>query len=65
MSDFALTDDGSGNVMAHRADCPDVQVAAMRGEVVMTMFGCEKPLPDVVKQHECLLNLNAPRSFTS
>jgi hypothetical protein len=52
--DLALTEGPTGGAIAHRADCPQVRVLADAGEPVMTMLGCEKPLPDDVPRHSCL-----------
>jgi len=56
MTDYALTDDGTGKALVHRADCPEVRRRADAGEPVMTMLGCAKPLPDLPR-HSCLKDL--------
>jgi hypothetical protein len=54
MADYALTDDGYGRVVAHRADCPEVRRRADAGEPVMTALGVDKPLPPDWPRHSCL-----------
>jgi len=54
MTDYALTDDGTGKALVHRADCPEVRRRADAGEPVMTMLGCAKPLPPDLPRHSCL-----------
>ena len=44
---------------AHRADCPTVRKLADAGKPVMTMIGCEGPLPEDVMLAPCLTD---PRS---
>jgi hypothetical protein len=56
MTDYALTDDGNGKVMAHKADCPYARALADAGEPVITLFQCQTPLPASIKRHECLEN---------
>jgi len=51
--DIALTTDGEGRFLVHRADCPDVRLKAANGEPVITMLGC-KVMPDLLKWHTCL-----------
>jgi hypothetical protein len=53
--DIALTSDGRGGVLAHRADCPEARRLADRGEPVLTMFGIEKPLEPTIRRHSCLM----------
>ena len=53
--DIALTGDGRGGVLAHRADCPDARRRAAQGEPVMTMWGIEKPLESNIPRHTCLM----------
>ena len=52
--DLALTEGPNGKAIAHRADCPQVRALAAAGQPVMTMLGCEKPLPADVPRHACL-----------
>ena len=52
--DLALTEGPTGGAIAHRADCPQVRALAAAGQPVMTMLGCEKPLPADVPRHSCL-----------
>ena len=60
--DLALTEGRNGEAIAHRADCErparagtlQVRALAAAGQPVMTMLGCEKPLPDDVPRHSCL-----------
>jgi hypothetical protein len=52
--DLALTEGRNGKAIAHRADCPEVRALAAAGQPVMTMLGCEKPLPADVPRHSCL-----------
>ena len=52
--DIALTEGPDGEVLAHRADCPEARKMAAAGMPVATMFGIQKPLPDDVKRHSCL-----------
>jgi hypothetical protein len=54
MIDIALTEDENGELLAHRADCPDARRQAAHGKPVVTMFGIEKPLPQDIKRHSCL-----------
>jgi hypothetical protein len=54
MQDIALTEDENGVVLAHRADCPDVRRQAAEGRPVVTMVGCQGPLPLRIKRHACL-----------
>jgi hypothetical protein len=57
--DIALTSDGRGGVLAHRADCPEARQMADRGEPVLTMFGIEKPLEPNIRRHTCLMELKS------
>jgi hypothetical protein len=52
--DYALTDDGNGKVMAHKADCPEARRRADAGEPVITLFQCLGGLPKDIKRHSCL-----------
>ena len=58
MTDYALTDDGNGKVLAHRADCPYARKCAADGEPVMTLFDVQGELPRDVKRHSCLIDIN-------
>jgi hypothetical protein len=51
---YALTDDGKGGVLAHRADCPQARAAADNGEPVMTLYDCQGELPVNLTRHSCL-----------
>jgi hypothetical protein len=55
--DLSLTQDEKGGLVAHHPDCPMVQDHRDRDQPIMTMFGCEGPLPvyGFLKYHECLL----------
>jgi hypothetical protein len=55
MIDITVTmnEDGTGS-LAHRPDCEMVQRHRLEGKPLMTMFGCDEPLSDVVKLHQCL-----------
>jgi hypothetical protein len=55
-NDIALTedDDRAGGVIAHRIDCPVVQIHREAGRVIMTMLGCKHPLAGEIKRHHCL-----------
>ena len=54
--DITLTEDPKrpGRALAHRPDCPAVQIAREAGEMLCTMIGIEAPLGKEVKQHSCL-----------
>ena len=46
--------DGTGTI-AHRPDCEFVRHQADVLELpVMTMIGCETPLPSFIPRHECM-----------
>jgi hypothetical protein len=53
--DLTLTEgpDGHG-AQAHRPDCPVVQAHREQGKPLVTMVGCERPLPPGWNRHECL-----------
>jgi hypothetical protein len=55
--DYALAEGEDGEMVVHKADCPEVRAQADRGEPVMTMFGCQEDtlerLPDL-RRHSCL-----------
>jgi hypothetical protein len=51
---YALTDDGKGGVLAHRADCMEVRAAADRGEPVLSLYDCQGELPANLVRHSCL-----------
>lgn len=55
--DVTLTEDDErpGKLLAHRPDCPMVSRHRDEDRPLMTMFGCEGPLPFDVRQHECLV----------
>jgi hypothetical protein len=60
--DYALTSDPAGaGPMLHRVDCPAVQAARRAGEIVVTMFMCEREPPADVPRHRCLIT-TPPRS---
>src|SRR5262245_23487227 len=50
--DIALVEK-DGEIIVHRADCPEVRRLAAQGEPVATLFGCEQPLPPEYKWHSC------------
>ena len=52
--DYALVELPDGKVQAHLADCATVRWWAAFGQPVLTMLGCEKPLPADLQRHECL-----------
>jgi hypothetical protein len=55
--DYALgQDEETGEVLAHKADCPVVRDQARRGLPVITMLDCTGGLPSDVKLHSCLDN---------
>jgi hypothetical protein len=57
IKDVTLTVDPDGELLAHRTDCPMVQLHRMQGRYIATLFGMEVPLkPDTkdVRLHECL-----------
>jgi hypothetical protein len=55
VNDFVLAPDETGErLVAHRVDCPEVRAQADAGVFVMTLLGCEKPLPRDVRRHWCL-----------
>jgi len=55
MVDIALAQNNdTGEITLHKADCPAVRKMADEGHPVMTMFGCDGPLPTDYKMHECL-----------
>ena len=57
--DLSLTQDEKGGLLAHRPDCPMVQDHRERDLPILTMWGCEGPLPAAdegfLGYHECLL----------
>lgn len=52
--DLTLTEDKDGGVKAHRPDCPEVERHRREGKPLCTMLGCQGPLPDRLRLHECL-----------
>jgi hypothetical protein len=53
--DIAIAqNNNTGEVMLHKADCPVVRKMAEDGHPVMTMFGCDGPLPTEYEMHDCL-----------
>lgn len=56
MIDIALTEGANGKPLMHRADCPEARREAKDGKPVMTLWGCDGPLPDDVPRHDCLLD---------
>ena len=55
MIDLALVHDNvTGEMLVHRADCPEARRMAAEGHPVMNMFGCEKLPPEEYKRHSCL-----------
>lgn len=52
--DYALTDDGKGGVILHRADCTYARAMAAIGRPVCTMSDCQGPMPKGIKRHSCL-----------
>ena len=50
----ALAEGEDGQVVVHRADCPDVRAQAERGEMVATLLDIQNPLPDDLERHSCL-----------
>jgi len=46
-------DETTGDLMIHKALCPEARAAADRGLPVMTMFGCSD-LPTGYPRHSCL-----------
>lgn len=61
MADYSLTE-GKGTLVAHRPDCPVVQVHRDKGLPIMTMFGVKGPLGNDVAKCECLRDERATRS---
>lgn len=53
---YALTEDGKGGVMLHRANCTYARTMAAIGRPVMTMYECDGPTPKDIKRHSCLDN---------
>ena len=54
MTDIVLTEDETGKaLLAHRPDCPMIDEHRKWARPIMTMFGCEKPLPPDVARHTC------------
>jgi len=54
MIDVAVTQNDDGSVLAHAPACPMVQRHRQEGRPIMTMFGCDEPLPTYLEQHQCL-----------
>jgi hypothetical protein len=56
MINIALTEDDKepGKTLAHAPNCSVVQAHRIAGRPIMTMLGCEGPLPDDMKKHSCL-----------
>ena len=54
--DVSLALDESGKkLVAHRIDCPDVRHQAdVLEESVITLLGCERPLPADIERHSCM-----------
>ncbi len=54
--DVTLTEDPEepGTALAHRPDCPAVDVARAAGEPLCTMICVELPLSHKLKRHSCL-----------
>jgi hypothetical protein len=52
--DYAVAPDERGDLVLHRADCPDVRMMAAAGLPVMTMLGCEREPGADLKRHVCL-----------
>lgn len=54
--DLAITEDDTrpGKALLHIPDCPMVQDHRTAGRAIMTMWGCEDPTPQGVREHSCL-----------
>ena len=57
--DIALAEGSDGNVVVHRADCPDVRAQADRGDPVATLLGIQE-MPDDIERHTCLKEKETP-----
>lgn len=51
--DMAITEGPDGQPLLHIASCPDCRAAAAQGEFVVTLFGCQDPLPIDIARHSC------------
>jgi hypothetical protein len=51
---LALTTEPEGEILVHRADCPDVHKAAEDGYEIHSLFGCREPIMPGLRQHSCL-----------
>ena len=54
--DIALTEGTNGGVLVHRADCPTARTAAMFGQPVATLLGCQTMPSADIPRHDCLTN---------
>jgi hypothetical protein len=56
VTDIAMSQNkDTGEILLHRADCPEVRQMAADGHPVMTMLGCRKgSWPDVCPWHSCI-----------
>jgi hypothetical protein len=53
--DITLAPGPDGRALAHRPDCPEVQVLRDRGEPLMTLFEVQGALVDLTcTKHSCL-----------
>ena len=59
--DLAMAEEPDGSHQLHAANCPHVRWLADNGQPVMTMIGCQG-LPDMIKRHSCLENVESARS---
>jgi hypothetical protein len=48
------TEPDEGEILVHRADCPDVHKAADEGYEIHSLFGCREPIMPGLRQHSCL-----------
>lgn len=51
--DIAFTQEDSGEMLLHRADCTKARLAAELGKPVATLYGCEL-LPTETKRCGCM-----------
>lgn len=55
LKDLALTgDQATGEVIAHRLDCPVVQLHRDAGLPILNLYDCQGTLPADLKRHACL-----------
>lgn len=56
--DYSLTEGEDGHPVAHRPDCPVVQVHRSRNKPIITLFECD--IPDWVPRCACLKVKDGP-----